>query len=387
MSETLFAELKRYVGFGPDDEQALRQLHPVAQPHFKQFAEVFYQRILEHEGARESLVGGESVVGHLKVTLQAWMDKLLSGPWDEGYYELRCRIGRMHVRISLPQHYMFGAMNVMRQQMNTVIDDRYVDDLGELHRARMALGKILDLELAIMLHTYREDLLAQQSRQERLATFGQLVGSIGHELRNPLGVMETSLHILKQRLPVDERTQKHVERIGGQIGIANRIISDLLDMIRDRPLTRESLSLAEVVDSAVQTLSKPEGVTLTLEGLEELPPVVGDRGQLRQLFFNLLENAVQACAETGQVRLTASRAAPGVRVAIEDTGPGVDPVTLRRLFEPLVTTKEKGVGLGLALVKRIAERHEGSISYERAEPKGARFVVQLPVIEQPPSRR
>ena len=104
---------------------------------------------------------------------------------------------------------------------------------------RTALGKILDLELAIMLHTYRDDLLAQQARIERLSTFGQLVGSIGHDLRNPLGVIETSLYILRGRVGEDERATKHLDRIGEQLGVANGIITNLLDMIRNRPLQRE----------------------------------------------------------------------------------------------------------------------------------------------------
>ena len=165
------------------------------------------------------LAGGERQVGQLKVTLVAWMDQLLRGPWDEDYFELRCRIGRVHVRIALPQHYMFGAMNVMRRELNAIVDDQHFAPTAEqLRRGRAALGKILDLELAIMLHTYREDLLAQQARSERLATFGQLVGSIGHELRNPLGVIESSLYILQGR---DRRAtsarKKHIERIGEQL--------------------------------------------------------------------------------------------------------------------------------------------------------------------------
>jgi signal transduction histidine kinase len=378
VAETLFEELKRYVGFGPADEQALRALHPLAQPHFRGISEVFYQRILEHEGARRSLVGGESVVGHLKVTLQAWMDKLLSGPWDEAYFELRCRIGRMHVRIALPQHYMFGAMNVIRAQLNDLIDANLRENPDALHAARAAVGKILDLELAIMLHTYREDYAAQQARQERLATFGQLVGSMGHELRNPLGVMETSLHILKPRVANDERALKHVDRIGTQIVIANKIVSDLLDMIRDRPLARESLSLKEVIDGVLADVKAPPGVQLEVRGLDALSPVVGDRGQLRQLFTNLIDNAVQASGEKGRVVVTASGLDGFARIAVEDEGAGVDPSIVRRLFEPLMTTKEKGVGLGLALVKRIVERHEGSVTYETREQGGARFIVRLP---------
>jgi signal transduction histidine kinase len=87
------------------------------------------------------------------------------------------------------------------------------------------VGRILDLELAIMLHTYREDLLAQQARTERLSTYGQLVASIGHDLRNPLGVIESSLFILRNRVGTDERVHKHLDRIGSQLVVANDIIT------------------------------------------------------------------------------------------------------------------------------------------------------------------
>ena len=376
MPESVFEELKRYVGFSEEDEAALRVLHPILEPHFVAIAERFYQRILEHEGARKVLVEGESMVGRLKITLVAWMDKLLLGPWDEVYFDLRSRIGRVHVRIKMPQHYMFGAMNVMRRGMSEVLDDAFTD-ATRLSVVRRALNKILDLELAVMLHTYREDLLSAQARTERLSTFGQLVGSIGHELRNPLGVMETSLYILKGRVKDDERAGKHVERIGEQLGIANNIITDLLDMIRDKPLARQRLALADVLRQAVEAVKRPERFRLVFEGLDGIPEVDGDAGQLRQVFVNLLDNAVHASGEDGRVTVQASAGAALVEIAVEDSGPGVDEATRRRLFEPLITTKHKGVGLGLALVKRIVERHDGTITYE-PRGSGARFVVRLP---------
>src|SRR3954466_5094284 len=133
--ETLFDELKRYVGFGPADEEALRALHPIAKPQFIRVSEVFYERILQHEGARKALTEGESMVGRLRHTLVEWMDKLLTGPWDDEYYEVRARIGRKHVDIALPQHYMFGAMNVLRQELNAIIDTTYISDLPRLSAA------------------------------------------------------------------------------------------------------------------------------------------------------------------------------------------------------------------------------------------------------------
>jgi signal transduction histidine kinase len=378
MAETLFAELKRYVGFQAEDEAALRQLDPVASTQFVRIADLFYRRILDHEEARKALAG-ESQVGRLKVTLVEWMQKLLTGPWDEQYYELRARIGRVHVRISLPQHYMFGAMNVIRAALNEVIDSHYLDRPDELRKARTALGKILDLELAIMLHTYREDLLSQQARIERLSTFGQLVGSIGHELRNPLGVIESSLFILKGRVGSDPRAEKHIQRISEQLTVANDIVTKLLDMIRDRPLSRTNVKLLEVVNAAASSVHWPSQVELIQAGLEGLPEVQGDAVQLRQVFVNLLENAVQATGAQGEVRVQGALDGRSVEVTVEDTGPGVDVSIRNRLFEPLVTTKPRGIGLGLALVKRIVERHGGFITYRPGDDGGAYFEIRLPI--------
>ncbi len=377
MPETVLDELKRYVRFAEADERALRALHASAAPRFEAIAQVFYDRILSHDEARKALVGGESRVGRLRETLVVWMDTLLSGPWDERYFERRCQIGRVHVRIGLPQHYMFGAMNVIRVELARIAWARFHDAPEELEVVRGALGKILDLELAIMLHTYREDLLAQQARAERLATFGQLVGSIGHDLRNPLGVIETSLFILRGRVGEEEKTVKHLDRISEQLGVANAIISSLLDMIRSRPLQRERVRLAEIVAGAAGAVKRPAGVALSVDGIDALPEVEGDPVQLRQVFVNLLENAVYAASPQGAVAVRATARDGAVEVHVEDSGPGVDLATRRRLFEPLITTKERGIGLGLALVKQIAERHGGTVAYSDRAEGGARFTVRL----------
>jgi signal transduction histidine kinase len=379
MAETVFQELKRYVLFGEDDERALRALHGRAAPRFEEVAQVFYDRILAHEEASRVLAGGESQVGHLKVTMVHWLDTLLAGPWDEAYWDHRYRIGRVHVRIGLPQHYMFGAMNVHRTELARIAWQAFQHDPDQLAAVRTALGKILDLELAVMLHTYRDDLLAQQARVERLSTFGQLVGSIGHDLRNPLGVIETSLYILRGRVGADERARKHLDRIGEQLGVANGIITNLLDMIRNKPLARERVALLGVVTGAVEAVKRPAGVQLVIDGVDALPEVDGDPVQLRQIFVNLIENAVHAASPAGSVTVRGRAFDGKVALDVEDTGPGVDPATRRRLFEPLITTKEKGVGLGLALVKKIAERHGGDVEYADRSGGGARFTVHLPV--------
>lgn len=376
-SEPLFVELKRYVGFTDADEARLRMLAPAVAPHFERITDVFYARILQHDGARQALTGGESRVGQLKVTLRQWLAELFQGPWDEGYYERRARIGRVHVRIQLPQHYMFGAMNVLRVELLAVLEAA-----GALASDRAAsltsLERMLDLELAIMLHTYREDLLRVQARSERLATFGQLVGSIGHELRNPLGVIETSLYVAKGRASDDPKLLKHLDRIGEQTNHANGILSQLLDMIRDRPLVPEPLSLESVVDQALATLSVPREVTVRRVGLDTLPLVLADPTLLRQALRNLLENALHAVGASGTVEVTGRLEGDWVAVRVDDTGPGLAPEVQQQLFEPLVTTKARGIGLGLALVRRIAQRHGGQVTGGRAPSGGARFEFVLP---------
>ena len=379
MAEPVLEELKLYVEFGAADEAALRALHPVAEPHFDRVATLFYDRILAYAGARSALQGGEPQVGHLKVTLVAWLDRLLRGPWDDAYWESRYRIGRVHVRIGLPQHYMFGGMNVLRTELARIAYQHFHTDAERLHAVRTALGKILDLELAVMLHSFRDDLLAQQARNERLSTFGQLVGSIGHELRNPLGVIASSLYLLRSRAGQDPQARKHLDRIGEQVDVASGIISNLLDMIRDRPLAREPVPLGELVERVAGSVKRPPEVSLALDGLDAAPIIEGDPVQLRQVVANLLENAVHAASPRGEVRVRCRRSGSQVAIDVEDTGPGVDPGIRQRLFEPLITTKERGVGLGLALVRRIAERHGGSVEYADRPGGGARFTVQLPL--------
>lgn len=370
----LFEDLKRYVGFGPADEATLRALHPVLEPHFTEIAERFYARVLEHPDAAAALSRGERHVGQLKGTLVKWMDELVRGPWDEAYVERRARIGRVHVRIALPQHYMVSAMNVMRLSFEALVP----------HDAWPSVQRACDLDLALMLHSYREDLEVAQARTERLATYGQLVASIGHELRNPLGVIETSLYVLKGRPGHDERSVKHLDRIGQQVKLSNEIITQLLNLIADKPLGLSPTSMAELVEEAQRSVNTPESVTVELLGPRG--HFHGDTFQLRQAVVNLLENAVWFAGANGRVRCTSSEEPGHVRLTVEDTGPGIDPNVRARLFEPLVSARPGGIGLGLALVKRIINKHGGEISVDRSELGGARFSLWLPTAN-PKERR
>ena len=265
---TFFENIKLYVGFTEASSAALRELHPVAEPFFVPIVDDFYAAIEAHPGARGAITGGTAQIERLKQTLIRWMDKMLLGPHDEAYYELRARIGRMHVRIALPQAYMFTAMDRIRVRLLDVLRSKFAGDPDKVERIAKALNQIMDLELAIMLETYREDLETKHRNAERLATIGQFAASIGHELRNPLGVMESSLYLVRQHLGEQVAAQpqvaKHLDRIGSEVQRANRTIHDLLDLARNRPPRRHRTGLRALVESAAEAALLPAAITLEL---------------------------------------------------------------------------------------------------------------------------
>ncbi len=371
----LFQELQHYVGFTSVDEQVLRALHPQLAPSFPAVSETFYKRVLQHPDARAAMSRGGKQVGHLKATLMGWMNELFLGPWDEAYVERRARIGRVHVQIALPQHYMVSSMSVIRVGLRDAIETLFGLQSAEGRTARDAVERICDIDLALMLHTYRADLEERQARSERLSTFGQLVGSIGHELRNPLGVIETSLYLLKGR-PTDERTSKHLERIGHQVMLANDIITQLLSLIRDQPVTQVQVDLAQVVSDALSSLPDHHFTYVKPAPLY----VAGDPTQLRQVVINLAQNAAYFAGHEGRVDVSLEKTETEVFLIVDDDGPGIDPSIRNRMFEPLVTNRPGGIGLGLAFVRRVVERHGGTVSTSRSPLGGARFTVQVSLL-------
>jgi two-component system, NtrC family, sensor histidine kinase HydH len=380
MALSFFESIKLYVGFTEASSQALRELHPIAAPFFVPIVDDFYAAIEAHPGARQAITGGQAQIDRLKQTLIRWMDKMLLGPHDEDYYELRARIGRMHVRIALPQVYMFTAMDRIRVHLLEVVREKLADDPGKVDRLATALHQILDLELAIMLETYREDLEAKHRNTERLATIGQFAASIGHELRNPLGVVESSLYLVRQHLGPGAdapAVKKHLDRIGAEVRRANKTIHDLLDLARNRPPQKRITPLRELVESAAEAALLPAAMALELEIPADATANI-DPDQIRQVLVNLFTNAWQAANRRGRIVVSAEPVdGGGVRVRVRDDGPGIPMEHRHRIFEALYTTKAKGSGLGLALCRDIVEAHGGTIELELGD-GGASFLMTFP---------
>jgi PAS domain S-box-containing protein len=163
LDETLFEEMKRYVRFTDADAALLAAFRPHAAPHFEEIAREFYDRIREHEGAHEVFTG-EPQVERLKRSLVRWLERVCTGPHDQRYFEETAKIGRMHVRVGLPQHYMFTAMALIRGSLVRLAQEA----LAERARPTIeAVNRALDLELAVMLETYRDDYVARLHRLDR----------------------------------------------------------------------------------------------------------------------------------------------------------------------------------------------------------------------------
>jgi PAS domain S-box-containing protein len=162
--ESLFDEMKRYVRFQEGDAAVLSELRQHAAPHFERIAEEFYDRIREHESAH-NVFTSEEQVERLKRSLVRWLHRLCTGPYDQAYFDETAKIGRVHVRVGLPQHFMFTAMTLIRSALNRITDAAMAERASA---AREALARALDLELAIMVNAYREDSEARLCRMSEI---------------------------------------------------------------------------------------------------------------------------------------------------------------------------------------------------------------------------
>jgi len=243
-----------------------------------------------------------------------------------------------------------------------------IRDITDRKRAQEALQ-----EKTRALEAAQEELV----RRERLATLGQLAGGVSHELRNPLGVIKNSVYYLKMVLPEEEGLRKHLAILEREVATATRIISGMLDFARTTPPTRAATDINRLVRDGLERLMAPDSVRIERDLAEGLPPLMVDADQVRLVLDNLLSNAMQAMPDGGVLTVRTRSVGGWVEISVEDTGVGIAPEHLERIFEPLFTTKSKGIGLGLSLAKRLAEANDGTIRAESAVGKGTRFLVEI----------
>jgi two-component system NtrC family sensor kinase len=221
----------------------------------------------------------------------------------------------------------------------------------------------------------------QMSRAEHLATLGELATGLAHEIRNPLAGIAGVIEIIGRDLPPTSPARDMVKDVRMEINQINRILTDLLETARPHPPQMMRSNLNTTVEHAVmlarqQVLSQP--IRIELERAQELPEVEHDSDQIHQVVLNLLLNAVQAIEGQGTVRVVIGKQGDCARIAVIDTGRGIPEQQLSQIFRPFYTTKGNGTGLGLSLVRRILEEHQGQINVTSELGKGSTFEVLLP---------
>ena len=218
-------------------------------------------------------------------------------------------------------------------------------------------------------------------RAERLAAVGEMASGVGHELRNPLNVIRNCAYLLKMTLSEknDAEAIKTVAVLDKQVDVANRIITDLLDFTRITPPSPVRVDLKTLINECLTWITVPSRVTVRAN-LNGAAPLRTDPEQISRVFTNIISNAIQAMnTGSGELDIETGEDAGFIWIRFRDTGCGIAAGNLERIFEPLFTTKHKGIGLGLAISKRLVEENGGKIEVNSREGEGATFTVRLPL--------
>jgi two-component system, NtrC family, sensor histidine kinase HydH len=232
---------------------------------------------------------------------------------------------------------------------------------------------------------------AQLHHAERLAALGEMTAGVAHEVRNPLGIISSTAELLRERLNRYEPDNRLAQIIVEETNRLNAKISEFLDFARPREPNLQPCELDKVLDRSIELLH-PEmdrlhiAVTRDYQTDGKVQPA--DPGLLHQAFLNILLNAIQAMPEGGSLDVSVAPGSnsQGTEIRFRDTGEGIDPETLKKVFNPFYTTKEKGSGLGLPIVKSIIESHRGSIGIKSDPDQGTSVIIDLPELPLPHKR-
>jgi PAS domain S-box-containing protein len=258
-----------------------------------------------------------------------------------------------------------------------------IEDVSERVQAEENI-RTLNEELEAKVQERTEQLLAAQEelvRNEKLAVLGQVAGSVGHELRNPLGVMSNAVYFLRTVLgDADEITKEYLHIIENEISDSERIVSDLLDSVRIKPPQVQTVGVAELIGMTLGKLTPPSAVQINLGIPATLPALRVDAQQMQQVFRNLISNSIEAMPQGGTLDIGATEDVQDgtVTVSVRDSGVGITPEQMEKLFQPLYTTKARGIGLGLVVVKNLTEANGGRVDVRSEKGKGTTFSISLP---------
>ncbi|MEM2959311.1 MAG: PAS domain S-box protein, partial [Candidatus Jordarchaeaceae archaeon] len=217
-------------------------------------------------------------------------------------------------------------------------------------------------------------------KSERLATIGEVAMMVGHDLRNPLTGIAGAVYYLKRKLAssMDEKTAEMFELIEKDVQYSNKIVEDLLEYSREIQLELVETGIKSVVDEALSLVSVPPNIRVSKVVVDD-PVVMVDVEKMKRVFVNIVKNSFDAMPEGGELTIEIRLAGGNLKIIFADTGRGVPPELLDKIWAPLFTTKARGLGMGLPICKRLVEAHGGSILLESLPGKGTTITITLPV--------
>jgi signal transduction histidine kinase len=390
MNEEERAKRLRFLDFGPDDAERLQSIHEAAEVHAGEVIDGLYEHLLSFEET-SAFFKDPAVLERVKELQKRYFIQLTEGRTDADYFEHRLRVGDAHQRIELlPQWYL----GLYSKYVGLIVEQvrKYEGDEKALETLP-SLMKLIFLDIGLAIDAYigggfidklrqernvTQGLREELARKEKLAILGQLAGGVGHELRNPLAVLATSVYFLTMTMgdSADPKIRKHLGIIEQELAHANEIITNLLDFSRVRQPDVAKVTLSDLLKNALERYDFGEiEVDRNIKDIE----VIADPGQVRQVILNLVTNALQAMNEGGG-RLSIDTGQNGTQawIAIKDSGTGIEPAILEKIFQPLFTTKAKGIGLGLAVCESLIRANGGKITVESQVGKGSTFTIHLP---------
>jgi len=219
------------------------------------------------------------------------------------------------------------------------------------------------------------------NKAERFSSMGKMASRISHEIRNPLGIISNSAELLKKKMTGFDPSNKIPDVIVEESGRLNNIITDFINFAKPRNPNLIPCRIEEVLEKNITFLSsqiKEQKYTIKKQYSHNLPEIMADSSMLYQAFLNIFINAMQAMPEGGLIKIQIDSNEHRVAIVFEDEGCGIPGDLLEKIWDPFFTTKEKGTGLGLGIVKNLIEIQGGSIRLENNSLRGARVIIELP---------
>lgn len=267
------------------------------------------------------------------------------------------------------------------------------DEKGEFSGALAAIQDISERKSAERLLTrqakHLEEMVEERTRDlkeaqtqlikaEKMVTLGELAGSVGHELRNPLAVIRNSVYLLKSAGSDEAKRKEYCSLIEQETVNASRIITDLLDYSHIQPLKPSACDAVDIVNEVLERNKPPEAVNVRVHVPRDLPKLLVNPQQIGQIVANFVLNAYEAMPQGGSLKISGESKDGHVAITIKDTGKGISKQELLKIFEPLFTTKPRGIGLGLVISKRLADLNHAEIKVRSRIGEGTVITLSLP---------